>query len=158
MEGERQKLYIKIYKCKRVTKLQFFMSQSMSDPADVLQGVAFYIYLTCLLFVFSWLGDELSTEVSTFEHLNFSFIFIVLVQPSKSYIFALMLVWSPKIIPMLLFTFFDVHFSLFHYNQTAYFNYQTKLQTVYFEGAECSSDFICLVLCSQTHACLSVST
>lgn len=158
MEGERQKLYIKIYKCKRVTKLQFFMSQSMSDPADVLQGVAFYIYLTCLLFVFSWLGDELSTEVSTFEHLNFSFIFIVLVQPSKSYIFALMLVWSPKIIPMLLFTFFDVHFSLFHYNQTAYFNYQTKLQTVYFEWAECSSDFICLVLCSQNHACLSVST
>lgn len=109
------------------------MSQNMSDPADVLQGVVTYIYLTGLLFVFCWLGDELSTEVSTFDQLNFSFIFIVLVLPSKSYIFVLMPVWSPKIIFMLLFTFFDVHFSLFPYNQTAYFNYRTKLQKIYFE-------------------------
>jgi hypothetical protein len=49
----------------------------MSDPADVLQGVVTYIYLTGLLFVFSWLGDELSTEVSTFDQLNFSFIYVV---------------------------------------------------------------------------------
>lgn len=53
------------------------MSQSKSDPADVLQGVVTYIYLTGFLFVFSWLGDELSNEVSTFGHLNFSFIFII---------------------------------------------------------------------------------
>jgi len=70
MKGERQKYYIKIYKCKRVTKLKFFMSQSMNDLADVMQGVVTYIYLTGFLFVFSWLGDELSTEVSTFCHLK----------------------------------------------------------------------------------------
>jgi hypothetical protein len=53
------------------------MSQSRSDPADVLQGVVTYIYLTGFLFVFSLLGEELSTDVSTFGHINFSFIFIV---------------------------------------------------------------------------------
>jgi len=53
------------------------MSQSKSDITDVSQGVATYIYLTGFLFVFSWFGDELSTEVSTFGHLNFSFIISV---------------------------------------------------------------------------------
>jgi hypothetical protein len=77
MKGEGQKYYIKIFKCKTVTKLKLFMSQSMSDPADVLQGVVTYIYLTGFLFLFSWLGEQLSTEVCTFGHHNFSFIFIV---------------------------------------------------------------------------------
>jgi len=77
MKCERQKLYIKIYKGKIVTKLNFFMSQSRSDTADVLQGVVTYIYLTALLFVFSWFGDELSTEVNRIDNLNFSFIIIV---------------------------------------------------------------------------------
>jgi len=82
--------------CKRLTELKFFMSQSKSDPADVSQGVVAYILLTFFLFVFSWFGDELSTEVSAFGHLNFSFITIVLILPSKSYIFALIPVCSHK--------------------------------------------------------------
>jgi len=83
MKSERQKLYIKIDKCKIVTKLKFFVSQSRSDLADVLQGVVTYIYLTGLLFVFSWFGDELSTEVNRIDNLNFSFIIIVLILPFK---------------------------------------------------------------------------
>jgi len=77
MKVENKKLYIKIYKRKGITELKFFMSQSRSDPSDASVGVVTYIYLTGFLFVFSWLGDELSTEVSAFGHLNFSLIFIV---------------------------------------------------------------------------------
>jgi len=79
----KKKLYIEIYKSKIVTKIKFFISQSRSDAADVLQGVVTYIYLTGLLFVFSWFGDELSTEVNTFDHLNFSFIILFLILPFK---------------------------------------------------------------------------
>jgi len=77
MKCERQKLYITINKCKIVTKLKFFMSQNKSDLADVMLGVVVYIFLTSILFVFSWFGEELSTEVNTFDHLNFSFNYIV---------------------------------------------------------------------------------
>ena len=59
----------------------------MSDPADILQGVITYIYLTGFLFVFCWLGDELSSNVSTFGHLNFSFIFIVYYTAVLNYTF-----------------------------------------------------------------------
>ena len=115
----KKRHYIKLYKCKIFTKIKFFISQSRSDTPDVLQGVVAYIYLAGLLFVFSWFGDELSTEVNTFDNLNFSFMLLFLILPSKSYIFPLIPVWSAKIIPMLLFTLFDVHFSSFPYNQVA---------------------------------------
>jgi hypothetical protein len=44
---------------------------------DVLQGLVTYICLAGFLFVFSWLGDELTSEVSTLGHVNFSFNFSV---------------------------------------------------------------------------------
>jgi len=72
------------------------MSQSMSDPADIIQGVVTYIYLTGFLFVFSWFGDELSTEVSTFGHLNFGFIISVFDTANQVIQFCLITVWSPK--------------------------------------------------------------
>ena len=134
--------------CKIVTKLKLFVSQSRCDTADVLQGVVVYIHLTGLLFVFSWFGDELSTQVNRIDNFNFSFIIIDLDTAIQVIHFSLIPVWTPKIILMLLFTSFDVHFSSFLCSQIPYFTYQTRLQTVYFEGDECTAD--CLYYCYFT--------
>ena len=49
-----------------------FLWQSLGDHADVMQGLAFYAVLTGCLCVFSWLGNDLTTEVSENIHLNYS--------------------------------------------------------------------------------------
>jgi hypothetical protein len=47
-----------------------FICQSLSDVADLSQGLVVYFLLTVSLCVYSWLGDELSTHVSITDHLN----------------------------------------------------------------------------------------
>jgi len=49
-----------------------FLCQSLGDNADVMQGLVFYVVLTGCLWVFSWLGNDLTTEVSEIIHLNYS--------------------------------------------------------------------------------------
>jgi hypothetical protein len=44
----------------------------LGDHADVMQGLVFYIVLTGSLCVFSWLGNELTNQVSENGTLNFS--------------------------------------------------------------------------------------
>jgi hypothetical protein len=44
----------------------------LGDHTDVMQGLVFYIVLTGCLCVYSWLGNELTTEVSENIHLNYS--------------------------------------------------------------------------------------
>jgi len=51
--------YIYIFSC--------FVYQSLSNTADALQGIILYIHLTGFLFIYCWLGDELSIHVSTAE-------------------------------------------------------------------------------------------
>jgi hypothetical protein len=70
-----KKYYLNIYNCKIFNELKHFILQSISDPADLSLGVVVYFFLSSILFVFSWLGDELTAEVSALGHFNFSFIF-----------------------------------------------------------------------------------
>jgi len=51
----------------------FFLFQSLGNVADVLQGLMIYIYFAGAMCLYCWLGNELSTEVSTTDHLKFSF-------------------------------------------------------------------------------------
>ena len=55
-----------------IAVLFFFLWQGLGDHTDVLQGLVFYIVLTGCLWVFSWLGNDLTTEVSENIHLNYS--------------------------------------------------------------------------------------
>jgi hypothetical protein len=62
----------------------FFIFQNLSDIADALQGLVFYILLAGPLCVYSWLGEELSTHVSKSVKLNFRFILQVVCTPTKN--------------------------------------------------------------------------
>ena len=42
-----------------------FVYQSLSNTVDAFRCILLYIHLTGFLFIYCWLGDELSTHVST---------------------------------------------------------------------------------------------
>ena len=51
-----------------------FFCQSLSKFADILLGLAVYIYMTGSVCIYCWLGNELSIEVSMTDYMKFSFI------------------------------------------------------------------------------------
>jgi hypothetical protein len=62
----------------------FFIFQNLSDIADASQGLIFYIVLAGSLYVYSWLGEELSSHVSKSDNLTFRFILYIVCIPSKN--------------------------------------------------------------------------
>ena len=101
----------------------------MNDPVDVFQGVITYFYLGGFLFVFSWLGEELTTEVSIISHLELSFTFNLSLLPSTTlhFIFNVCLVAEDETYA---FAFPCYMHTCYHYPIMIY-NYHTILYTVH---------------------------
>jgi hypothetical protein len=72
-----------LWQCNQITFF-FFIFQNLSDLADVSQGLVVYILLAGSLYVYSWLGEELSCYVSKSDKLKYGSIFHVVSTPSKN--------------------------------------------------------------------------
>jgi hypothetical protein len=63
---------------------QRFNSQSMGDTVDVLEALFFYCVLTGAMYIFSWFGNELSTQVREFITFSTRYNYFVIVLKIQS--------------------------------------------------------------------------